>query len=50
MHAEPRHHIRCILFDLGNTLWQHSDRATWAVLEDVILAEWASSSSSQLSI
>src|SRR5262249_31249435 len=34
MHAEPRHHIRCILFDLGNTLWQHSDPATWALLEE----------------
>src|SRR5215469_13131727 len=25
--------IRCILFDLGSTLWEHTDQLTWAALE-----------------
>lgn len=28
------HHIRCILFDLGSTLWSAVDKATWLSLEE----------------
>src|SRR5262245_66367195 len=25
--------VRCVLFDLGSTLWHHTDQATWSALE-----------------
>src|SRR5215813_9946924 len=25
--------VRCVLFDLGSTLWHHADQATWSALE-----------------
>ena len=28
------HHIRCILFDLGSTLWSAVDKAAWMSLEE----------------
>jgi HAD superfamily hydrolase (TIGR01662 family) len=31
--ATPPRGIRCILFDLGSTLWQRMDQAAWAALE-----------------
>lgn len=33
MLVSPKRAIRCILLDLGGTLWERSDPATWAALE-----------------
>jgi FMN phosphatase YigB (HAD superfamily) len=33
MSVMPGRLVRCILFDLGSTLWHHADPATWTALE-----------------